>query len=138
MLLSRVTPKDYQFLYELLKEKKPEQNISHIKVPHWGEHVEFNNAQPYKDNWVIMDGEKRVGRIYVTNQNEVGIAIKEDCQGKNYGGEALDEVIKMNKDLLANISPSNLVSQHFFEKRGFKLIQYTYKYDSNHSCKGRQ
>jgi RimJ/RimL family protein N-acetyltransferase len=131
MELRRVTPDDYRFLYDLLKEKTPEQNISHVEMPTWGDHVEFNNADPYAEDYIILnDTGIRVGRIYLTRQDEVGIHILKDFQGEGYGWESLQSFLKShNGPILANIAPGNKKSQRFFERNGFKLIQYTYKFE---------
>ena len=48
---------------------------------------------------------------------------------KNIGKFALSELMKRNprKKYLANVSPKNKKSLHFFENNGFKLIQYTFE-----------
>lgn len=126
--LRPVQPSDYAFLYDLLREKKPEQNISHREMPTWGDHIAFNEAKPYREDHIILVGEERVGRIYLTHNDEVGIHIKDEYAGKGYGGEALELIIRAAKrPLLANIAPQNAPSQKFFEKHGFSLIQFTYR-----------
>lgn len=137
-----VNGSDYPFLYDLLKEKTPEQNISHKEMPTYEQHVAFNDAHPYAHDWIIqvdpdmfIPGVTRVapykaGRIYLTKQDEVGIHIKREYAGQGIGGQALELLITMtNRPLLANIAPSNLPSQGFFVKHGFHLVQYTYRRD---------
>ena len=127
--LRPVIPADYPFLYDLLKEKRPEQNISHTHLPTYEEHVAFNDAQPYGEDYIVTVDGKSVGRVYITRQNEVGIHIKGVHASKGYGGEALELIIRASKrPLLANIAPHNVPSQKFFEKHGFSLIQYTYRH----------
>lgn len=143
--LRPVTPSDYPFLYELMKEKKPEQNISHKEMPTYEQHVAFNNSKPYGEDYIITitksvmvpigigivatDTQVPVGRIYLTDRDEVGIHIKEEYASKGYGGEALELILRSAKrPLLANIAPSNTASQAFFTKHGFSLVQHTYRH----------
>ncbi len=129
LILKQVNEKDYKFLYELLKEKEAIANISHQQMPTWPEHVRFNKSKPYKCDFVIKDGRKGIGRIYITLQNEIGISIRKCFQSKGYGAIALRMILdKFRGDTLyANIAPGNKKSQNFFKKFGFKLIQYTYR-----------
>ena len=135
-MLKKVAPGDYEFLYKLLQEKEPYQAISHKVMPTYKEHVKFMDKKPYKRDYVIYGINASdypgplypVGRIYLTRQNEVGIHIKHEYQHKGYGRMALDALLKKVKTrpIYANIAPANQSSQEFFEKHGFKLIQFTY------------
>lgn len=130
MVLRTVTSEDYKFLYQLLLEKTPMQNISHKELPAWEKHVAFNQAIPYQADYIIVHEGQDTGRIYLTKQDEVGIHIRKAYAGKGIGGQALELLITMtNRPLLANIAPSNTASQAFFIKHGFRLVQYTYQRD---------
>lgn len=139
MALRKVTPDDYQFLYELLKEKTPEQNISHKEIPTWEQHVDFNNKNPYKEDYIIevensSTGEiSKAGRVYLTHQNEVGIHISSLYRGSGLGTSVLQELINRHygETIYANIAPSNVRSQQFFTANGFTLVQYTYRLTGN-------
>ena len=48
-----VTKLDYEFLYELLKERKLINNISHKKMQIFSQHVKFVKTKPY-DKWYII------------------------------------------------------------------------------------
>ena len=65
----------------------------------------------------------------MSKNNEIGISLVENVQGKNLGSEVLELIIKRNprKRYLANINPKNLYSKKFFEKNGFELIQHTFE-----------
>lgn len=123
---------DYHFLYELLGERDPKANISHKKMPTWDEHVRFNNYNPYKKDYVIWLGDERVGRLYISLNDEIGIFFTKKCQRKGYGKSILKQILKNGGRFLANVSPSNKDAQRFFEGMGFKLVQYTYRYESVH------
>ena len=124
---------DYQFLYDLLLQRNSNVNISHKRMPTYEEHIKFVRSQPYSKWYIIeIDGE-RVGSIYLTNQNEVGIFVAERSQAKGIGSNALNVLIDQNPGLryLANINPENKKSIDFFEKSGFVLIQHTYEFLKN-------
>ena len=124
---------DYQFLYDLLLQRNSNVNISHKRMPTYEEHIKFVRSLPYSKWYIIeIDGE-RVGSIYLTNQNEVGIFVAERSQAKGIGSNALNVLIDQNPGLryLANINPENKKSIDFFEKSGFVLIQHTYEFLKN-------
>ena len=127
-----VTEKDYLFLYHLLSERSPIENISHKNMPTWREHVKFNKSSPYKEDYIIWNGNERVGRVYISRNDEVGIFITKAYRGFGYGTKILKQILKNGGTYLANIAPKNKRSQKFFEGLGFKLVQYTYKYESVH------
>ena len=125
-LVSRL---DYRFLYNLLKERDPLANISHKKMPSYHEHVLFVSSKPYSKWYVILYGANKVGSIYITTQNEIGIFIKKSFQDKQIGSVVLNKLIQKNpkKRYLANVSPKNKNSINFFKKNKFRLIQYTFE-----------
>ena len=127
--LRLVSKSDYRFLYNLLKERDPSANISHKKMPTYHEHVLFVSSKPYSKWYVILYGANKVGSIYITTQNEIGIFIKKSFQDKQIGSVVLKKLIQKNpkKRYLANVSPKNKNSINFFKKNKFKLIQYTFE-----------
>ena len=127
--LTLIKEGDQKFLYQLLSERKSIQNISHKKMPTYDEHIEFVNSNPYSKWYIIEIDNEKVGSIYLTKQNEIGIFLKQKFQGNRIGTEALNHLIIKNPGLryLANINPKNTESIKFFKKLGFKLIQYTYE-----------
>ena len=127
--LKPVSKSDYRFLYDLLMERNPKANISHKKMPTYNEHVSFVSAKPYSKWYVILYRVNKVGSIYLTSQNEIGIFIKKSFQNKQIGNIALRKLIQKNpkKRYLANVNPKNKKSIRFFKNSGFKLIQYTFE-----------
>ena len=83
--LKPVTNSDIEFLFELLKERTPTQNISHQKMPTYQEHEEFVKSKPY-EKWYIIYNEMygSVGTIYLTKNNEIGLFLKIDFQEHGY------------------------------------------------------
>ena len=76
LILKRVTHTDVEFLYELLKQRKNYENISHTKIPTFKQHVKFINSIPYSKWYVILCDSEKIGSIYLSKQNEIGIHIK--------------------------------------------------------------
>ena len=139
--------RDFNTLYELLKERTSDQSISHKEMPLWDDHVDFVVSKPYEAWYFIQDwpatyeeavfGGRRpevVGEIHInlavypnSTVREVGISIFNSEQGKGYGSKALTELMKLHPGQLhANINPENHRSIKFFKRFGFKLIQQTY------------
>jgi RimJ/RimL family protein N-acetyltransferase len=122
-----------KFLYELLKERETHQNISHGEMPSFEEHVRFVDSHPYREWFVIFDEWGNVemgpiGAIYLSKQNEIGIFIAKEYQGKGHGKTAI--CLLMNRHpgecFFANINPLNARSIDVFEGLGFELKQLTY------------
>ena len=127
--LKSIAKSDHRFLYQQLKERNPSANISHKKMPTYAEHVRFVMSHPYSKWYIIIHKNKKIGTIYLTKQNEIGIFIKNKVQGKLIGQRVLKLLMEKNprKRYLANVSPKNKKSIAFFKKNGFKLIQYTFE-----------
>ena len=127
--LKSITNSDVEFLFNLLKERDPRANISHNKMPTYDEHVNFVKSKPYSKWYIIFKSEQKVGSIYLSKNNEIGIFLSKKFQGKNIGNFALNELMKQNprKRFLANVNPKNKKSILFFKNNDFKLIQYTFE-----------
>ena len=131
--LNQVTKNDTLFLYDLLKNKDPNANISHKKMPSYDEHVKFVMSKPYTNWYIIEYDKKNVGAIYLSKQDEVGISIKKDYKYEQIAKPALKLLIKLNprKRYLANTSPKDVRSQEFFLKNGFNSLEYVYEIKTN-------
>lgn len=127
--LKPVESSDLRFLYNHLKERDSRANISHKKMPTYQEHVKFVLSKPYSKWYVVMYGTKKIGSIYLTKMNEIGIFIKKEFQESGMGQTTLELLMKKNprNRFLANVNPKNKKSIDFFKRNGFKLIQYTYE-----------
>lgn len=124
-----VNESDSKFLYDLLKNRDPITNISHKKMPTFKEHKVFLNSHPYTKWYIILFKKRKVGSIYLSKQDEIGIFINKEFQSKEIGTKSLNLLMKKipRKRYLANVSPQNKNSQKFFKNNDFKLIQYTYE-----------
>ena len=127
--LKSVTNADIEFLFDLLKERDLSTNISHNKMPTYDEHVKFVQSKPYSKWYIIFKSKQKVGSIYLSKNNEIGIFLSKKFQGKNIGDFALNDLIKKNpgERFLANVNPKNKKSIQFFKNNKFKLIQYTFE-----------
>ena len=127
--LKKVTNSDSRFLYELLKNRDPHANISHKNMPSYSTHLKFIKSNPYSKWYIIQIGRKKIGSIYLSKDNEIGIFLKNDFQSKDVGTTALKQIMMKNprQRYLANISPKNKKYIQFFKQNQFKLIQYTYE-----------
>lgn len=127
--LKSVKKSDVMFLYNLLNERDPKNNISHVKIPTLKQHIKFINSKPYTKWYIIYLDNEKVGSMYITKQNEIGIHILKKFPFEKISSESLEIIIGKNprKKLFANVSPQNIELQQFFNKKGFKLIQYTYE-----------
>ena len=128
--LVNIRKSDYKFLYDLLLEREPKTNIKHSIPPLFTEHLQFVKSKPYSKWYVIIDEDKnRLGTIYLTKENEVGIFIKKKYMKKGIGSIALQTLIQKNPKsrYIANINPKNQKSKNFFKKNGFKPFQISYE-----------
>ena len=128
MELKPVTVDDAEFLFDLLKQREGTVNISHKSLPDWEEHLQYVKKHDYQSWDIIWVENTRIGNIYLTRNDEIGIFIDKKLQFHGYGSKALEEFMKKNgkKRYLANINPTNYKSIQFFGKNGFTHIQNTY------------
>jgi len=127
--LKQITKNDMLFLYELLKSKDPNANISHKKMPSYDEHVKFVMSKPYTNWYIIEYDKKNTGAIYLSKQDEIGISINNDYEYDQIAETALKLLMKLNprKRYLANVSPKDKNSQKFLLKNGFTGLEYVYE-----------
>ena len=127
--LKSVTNSDVKFLFDLLKERDPRVNISHRKMPTYSQHTKFIKSKPYSKWYIILKSKQKIGSIYLSKNDEIGIFLSKKFQGKNVGNFVLNELMGKNprKRFLANVNPKNKKSISFFKNNNFKLIQYTFE-----------
>jgi len=131
--LKPVNEKDKSFLWEMLKERPKEANISHVKMPRMSSHEQFvKHWDVFYIDWnIIMDDQEKLGQVYITARNEIGVQIKPERQSKGYAKWAIREVMRRHMtdatEFYANVAPLNFKSQRLFTSMGFKHIQNTYK-----------
>lgn len=124
-------------LYQLLKERTPEQSISHHTMPTAREHTAFVKALPYSAWYIVEAGEgghfneplrKQVGAVYLSRQREIGIGILRQFHRRGYGEAAVRAIMQHHPGghYRWNVNPANLASMRLVEKLGGRLIQWTY------------
>ena len=127
--LKAVTKNDALFLYDLLKTRDPLANISHKKMPSYDEHVNFILSNPYTIWYIIEYEGKKIGSVYLSKQDEIGISLVDNLLYNKIGKSVIKSLIKNNprKRYLANVSPQNKKLQDFFVNNGFTGLEYTYE-----------
>ena len=107
---------------------EPDTNISHSTMPTWHDHVKFIKSSPYTAWYVIMRRNSKIGVVYLTKHNEVGVYIKKEFRRKGYAAHSIKLMMEKfrSRRFLANINPSNKASISLFEGLGFGHIQNTY------------
>lgn len=115
------TPYMHQMLFDMLKERKPEQSISHKQMPSWHQHCQFVNSRPYLFWYFIRERGYIVGNIYLSRQFEIGIHILEHERGHGLATQAIQMLMEQHPfhRYLANINPANEASINLFRKLGF-------------------
>lgn len=116
-------------LYALLKERTPEQSISHREMPTFEQHEDYVSCRPHPHWYLIEADGAYVGSIYLSDNDEIGVFLFARCQHEGYGRRAVELLIQAHprERYLANINPENQRSIGFFGKLGFHHIQSTYE-----------
>ena len=124
---------DYKFLYELLLQRKKIVNISHKKMPTYEEHVKFIESEPYSKWYIIQIDDKKIGSIYLTKENEIGIHFFTQYEESERFQNVIKEFfLKEPQDrFVMNVSPKNEQYIDLVKKLGFHLVQHTYERDES-------
>ena len=124
---------DYKFLYELLLQRKKIVNISHKKMPTYEEHVKFIESEPYSKWYIIQIDAKKIGSIYLTKENEIGIHFFTQYEESERFQNVIKEFfLKEPQDrFFMNVSPKNEQYIDLAKKLGFHLVQHTYERDES-------
>ena len=128
-----------EFLYELLAERPQDANISHGAMPTMEQHRQFVHRRPYRA-WLLVENADgiRVGAVYLTDRNEVGVAILRQFNRQGLARAALralmmafqpEEPIPAVRPakFVAHINPANAASIALFEGLGARHIASTYE-----------
>lgn len=113
------------FLYCLLEERPPEACISHKSMPTREQHAAFVRSKPYKEWCVIKAGKHLVGSVYITKNNEIGIAVDRRYARHGFASTAvfLMYINHKKSPVYANIAPGNYASKALFHRMGFRPLQ---------------
>lgn len=131
LLFKKITTKDSNWLYKLLKERDDSMNISHRAMPTYLQHCNFVKEHPYGMWYAVWHGRLKIGHWYLTKQNEVGLFVARKYQWKGYGTRILATIARefSGTTLLANINPKNKRSLKLFKSLGFGPVQVTLRRD---------
>jgi RimJ/RimL family protein N-acetyltransferase len=119
-----------EVLWQLLQERPDYANISHDGKTTRNQHVAFVHGHPYREWCLIMADSAWVGAVYITFQNEIGIAILKQHQRKGYARKAVDMMMQNHpRDFyLANVAPANHPSHKLWESfEQHAIVQLTYR-----------
>jgi len=127
--LKTVVKSDYRFLYKLLEDRHPITNISHKKMPTYKQHVKFVKSKPYSKWYIIYLKQRKVGSIYLSKQDEIGIFFIKKMKKEGIEKKAMEMLMKKNprERYIVNSNPKNTKLIKFLKKNGFKLVQYSYE-----------
>lgn len=116
------------FLYRLLKFRPKEACISHEEMPTYREHRAFVFERPYTAWYIITRNGRSAGSVYLTNNDEIGVAVVPEHQGEGLASSAIHRLMWLHprNQYLANVAPDNEASHKLFSKLG-KIIQHTYR-----------
>lgn len=117
------------YLYALLVERPAAANINHRQLPTAAQHLAFYKRRPYLAWYLVMKGKTALGSVYLTHDNEIGVFIFREHQGKGYGSRAVRMLKRRygRRRYLANIAPGNRASISLFSKLGARHVQNTYE-----------
>jgi hypothetical protein len=126
----KVGNKDSDFLYDLLKHRQENSNISHKKMPTFLQHMKFVNSKPYVYWYIILKDNEEIGSVYITMINEIGLHLKQDVNNLKLEKKILNLLMLKHPKtrFLININPKNKKRINFLKKNGFNLIQYTFEF----------
>lgn len=124
-------PGALEILYELLKQRPTEANISHRTFPTFEQHRQFVTRRPYDAWYLVVDDDRAgayIGSVYLTNAREVGVFIFKSWQRLGYACRVISALREKHPGrLLANVAPENEPSHALFLKLGGRVIQHTYE-----------
>ena len=122
-----INKSDLKFLFNHLKERDPRENISHKKMPTYDEHVKFVLSKPYSKWYIIFEKNKKIGSVYLTKADEIGLHLKKEYFKESMLKEILECLMKneQNKRFVFNVSPRNKKFMKFLQKNGYVISQQT-------------
>jgi|TARA_B110000495_G_C22929196_1_gene543118 hypothetical protein len=129
IILKPVSKYDTEFLYELLKQRDPKQNISHRKMPNYNQHIKFVTTKPYAFWYILIENEENIGSVYLTGFDEIGMSFMKGKKAKGLEEQVLKLIMNRHprKRFFVNISTKNKKLELQVKKFGFKIIQKTYE-----------
>ena len=129
--LREINDSDSRFLFELLKKRDLKANLSHKEMPSYKQHIKFIKSKPYQKWYIIEKNRKKLGTIYFSKQNEIGVHFLPEIQSELIMQRVIQELIRKNpkEKYFLNVNPKNSSLIKFLEKNAFSLFQYTFEYN---------
>lgn len=118
--LRPVERSDYGFLYELLEKRPTQYNITHKWIPLYEQHVDFLESQPYSEHYIVEEDGKRIGQLYIRDNQFVGIHTLDNDE------EKVLQMLDKDKDYQFEVSPRNKHFQAILKRNGYRLLHETY------------
>ena len=86
-------------------------------------------SNPYSKWYIIYFNDQRVGSIYLTKINEIGIHLISEYDISRLKNKAIKILMDKSprKRYLVNLNPHNSNAINFFKRKKFRVIQYTYE-----------
>ena len=102
-------------------------------MPTYEEHVKFIESEPYSKWYIIQIDDKKIGSIYLTKENEIGIHFFTQYEESERFQNVIKEFfLKEPQDrFVMNVSPKNEQYIDLVKKLGFHLVQHTYERDES-------
>jgi len=127
--LKFVTDSDTKYLFDLLKERDSNTNISHKKMPTYNEHTKFIKSKPYSRWYIIILEKEKIGSIYLSKHDEIGIFLKKRWERNDIRLDSLKKLMKRNprRRYLANVNPKNKKLISFWKENDFHLVSFSYE-----------
>ena len=122
-----INKSDLKFLFNHLKERDPRENISYKKMPTYEEHVKFVLSKPYSKWYIIFEKNKKIGSVYLTKADEIGLHLKKEFFRESVIEQILECLMKneSNERFVFNVSPRNKKLMKFLQKNGYIISQQT-------------
>jgi hypothetical protein len=126
-------------LFDVLKNRPSNINISHNKLPSYQKHKKFVNSKPYRYWFLIFSSNRLIGSVFITRLNEISIKLKKNNslfykETLNLLIENLKPLIgipsKRSSNFLINVSYKDKSLISLLKKMKLKKIQETYKIES--------
>jgi len=127
-----IKKQDHKFLYDILKNRKKIEDISHKEIPTYGQHTLFVNSKPYSKWYIVIYQNQKVGTVYLSKINEIGIHLVEHDIDKKLYKKIIIKLMEKNpkKRYLMNVGIKNEKLSKLIESYGFHKIQITFEINS--------
>lgn len=124
MILKKVSNEDVDFLYKMLEERDETVHVTHKEMPSYEMHKKFVlETNPYDGWYIILLESKKVGNIWIEDNNDIGWFIKNEFQNLGIPIKAFELLKKLHKRdfYIGKNNPKNIRACTLLEKMGFTI-----------------